>query len=209
MSSAINLKAAADTLKRGTVKLREVASGVMRFAKLERVLAGVCLLIPLLLIVFDDRVRTSMIRESISAYYNMKQSEVFYFPLTVASMLFVVNGVVKEKRTYNTILGIMLAGVILFNQDDFSILHKMCAAAFFLGNVFVILVYSSKREQLWFKISLAAIIVLALLAAISFHLWTLFWAEWLSFGIIAYHYILESLADHDGVSQSSERRTNR
>src|SRR5215472_1484321 len=111
MSSAINLKAAADTLRRGTVKLREVASGVMRFAKLERVLAGVCLLIPLLLIVFDDRGRTSMIRESISAYYNMKQSEVFYFPLTVASMLFVVNGVVKEKRTYNTILGIMLAGV--------------------------------------------------------------------------------------------------
>ena len=176
MSPRINVKAAADTLRRGTAK--------------------VCLSIPLLLIAFDSGFRTGVIRESISAYYNMKESEVFYFPLTVASMLFVVNGVVKDRRTYNTILGIMLAGVILFNHHDFSILHNTCATAFFLGNVLVILLYSSKKQQRWFKISLAAIIVLALLAAISFHLWTLFWAEWLSFGIIAYHYILESLADH-------------
>ena len=67
--------------------------GVKRFAKLERVLAFVCLFIPAFLIWFDN----GPIRESISAYYNMKVNQIFYFPLTVASMLFVVNGVVKQR----------------------------------------------------------------------------------------------------------------
>lgn len=161
--------------------------GVKRFAKLERVLAFVCLFTPAFLIWFDD----GPIRENISAYYDMKENQIFYFPLTVVSMLFVVNGVVKQKHFYNIFLGVMLSGVILFNQNDFSTLHNIFAVAFFAGNAVVIVVYSSKKE-LWFKILLCAGIALSMLAWFLFGWLTLFWAEWLSFGIISLHYILES-----------------
>jgi hypothetical protein len=116
--------------------------GVRRFAKLESVLAFVCLLTPVLLILFDDRT----IRDSISAYYDMEENQIFYVPLAVVAMLFVVNGVVKEKHAYNTILGVSLAGVILFNHDDFNILHGIFASTFFAGNAFVIFVFLRGRS---------------------------------------------------------------
>ena len=161
--------------------------GAAGFAKLERVLAGVCLFVPAFLIWADD----GAIRGSISAYHDMTQAQVFYFPLTMAVMLFVVNGVVKQKRSYNTVLGIMLAGVILFNHEAFTILHGIFAVAFFGGNAVVILVFSSKKER-WFKGMLVGGIVLSGLAYFLFESFTLFWAEWVSFAIIALHYILES-----------------
>lgn len=176
-------KAADATLQR----LEHVAQGIVRYARLERVLAAVCLVIPALLMGFDD----GPIRDSISAYYDMEENQVFYFSLTVAAMLFIVNGVVKEKRAYNTVLGIMLAGLILFNHEDASLLHASFAAAFFVGNAVVILVYSSKKER-WFKAILVAVIALSMLGYFVFAWFTLFWAEWLSFSIIALHYILES-----------------
>ncbi len=170
---------------------RNVASnaleGVKRFVILERILAIVCLIIPVLLFSFDD----GPIRDSISAYYDMDENQIFYFPLTVAAMLFVVNGVVKKKQVYNTFLGGMLAGVILFNHDDVSLLHAAFAVAFFGGNAVVILLFSSKKER-WFKALLVAGIALSMLGYFVFDWFTLFWAEWLSFAIIALHYLLES-----------------
>ena len=85
----------------------------------------------------------------------------------------------------------MLSGVILFNQDDFSTLHNIFAVAFFAGNAVVIVVFSSKKER-WFKVLLCAGIVLSMVAYFLFGWLTLFWAEWLSFGIISLHFILES-----------------
>jgi hypothetical protein len=161
--------------------------GAKRFAKLERILAGVCLFIPAFLILFDD----GPIRNSISAYDNMEENQFFYFPLTVAAMLFVVNGVVKKEHDYNTLLGVLLVGVILFNHEDASLRHGAFAAAFFGGNAVVILKYSSKEEK-WFKRLLVAAIVLAMAGCFVFKLFTLFWAEWFSFALIALHYILES-----------------
>ncbi len=106
-------------------------------------------------------------------------------------MLFVVNGVVKHQRAYNTVLGVMLSGLILFNHDDTSLLHAAFAAAFFGGNAVVILQFSSKKER-WFKAFLVVGIVLSMLGYFVFDWFTLFWAEWLSFAIIALHYVLES-----------------
>jgi len=180
------------------MQLQEIASvtvqgitrtveGLTRFAKLERVLAGVCLLIPAFLIWFDH----GTIRGSISAYYNMDQDQVFYFSLTVAAMLFLVNGVVKEKKVYNTILGVLLAGVVLFNHRDFPLVHNISAGGFFGGNAVVMVWFSSKKER-WFKALMVAAIALAMAGCFFFGWITLFWAEWLSFGIIALHYILES-----------------
>lgn len=159
---------------------------VAEFARLERVLAIVCMFIPVILVLSNG----GRVRGSISAYYNMTENQMFYFPLTVASMLFVVNGIVKRKHFYNTTLGVFLAGVILFNHIDFKVIHFTCAAGFFLGNAAVIVIYSSKKE-LWFKVFLVAIIA-ASLAAWQFDLITLFWAEWISLAIISFHYILES-----------------
>jgi hypothetical protein len=167
--------------------VKRSAEGIKRFARLERVLATVCLFTPAFLIWFDD----GPIRESISAYYNMEEGQVFYFPLTVAAMLFVVNGVVKDGRAYNTFLGAMLAGVILFNHDDMGLLHGAFAVAFFGGNALVILLFSSWKAG-WFKALLFAGIVLSMAFYFVFDWFTLFWAEWLSFTIIALHYILES-----------------
>lgn len=180
------------------MQIREMASatvegvartveGVTRFAKLERVLAAVCLLIPAFLILFDD----GPIRGSISAYYSMEEAQVFYFSLTVAAMLFLVNGVVKEQKIYNTVLGVLLAGVVLFNHQESPLIHNISAAGFFGGNAVVMVWFSSKKER-WFKALMVAGIALAMLGCFFFDWFTLFWAEWLSFGIIALHYILES-----------------
>jgi len=165
------------------------AQGIMRFAKLERNLAFVCIFTPLFLIIFDSYVEP--IRGSISAYYNMGQNQIFYFLLTVAAMLFIVNGVVKEKHIYNVVLGIALAGVLLFNCDDFSLVHNIFAIAFFGGNAVVIVVFSSKKER-WFKALLVGIILVTMACWWYFDAFTLFWAEWISLVIIAIHYILES-----------------
>jgi len=159
---------------------------VKNFAKLERILAVICIATPGLLILGDNGV----VRESISAYYNLDKNVLFYVPLSVAFMLFVVNGVIKHKKFYNTALGIALAGLVIFNHDDFTVVHFLCAGVFFLGNAAVIVIYSPKKE-LWFKIILVAIIISAL-AAWGLNVITLFWAEWVSLGIIGWHYILES-----------------
>jgi|GEM_PF-4734470 len=161
--------------------------GIRRFAKFERILAAACILSPASLIVFGD----GPIRDSISAYYNMEKGQFYYFPLTVTAMLFIVNGVVKQQHVYNTILGGALAGAVLFNHSDAKLIHGAFASIFFVGNAVVIVLFSSKKER-WFKIFLVVGIGLSMIGCFFFKWFTLFWAEWLSFSIIALHYILES-----------------
>lgn len=159
-----------------------------RFTKLEQNLAVLLAFTPLLLIWFD----AGPIRDSISAYYNMEHNVIFYVPLTMAAMLLVVNGVInKPTQWYNWVLGVFLFGVILFNQDDFSLLHNIFAALFFISNVLVIFLFSS-IIKLQFRVVLGLIIILALAGWYLFDAFTLFWAEWISLGIIALHFILES-----------------
>ena len=144
-------------------------------------------MIPAFLIVFDNL----RVRDNISAYYDKQWNQVYYFSLTVACMLFVVNGVVKRKRAYDTILGAMLAGVILFNSHDASLIHTACATVFFLGNGVVILFFSSRKEKR-FKLIMATVILVALLGHFAFHWYSLFWAEWMSLAIVTLHYFIEA-----------------
>jgi hypothetical protein len=81
--------------------------------------------------------------------------------------------------------------VILFNCIDSLIVHSFFAAAFFIGNGVVILLYSSKKER-WFKAILFVVILISMLGCLVFHWFSLFWGEWISLAIIALHYILES-----------------
>ena len=163
------------------------SAGIIRFAKLERVLAFLCLLLPLFVIVFDG----GPVRSSISAYYNMNNNQVYGFLMTMAAMLFIVNGVVKDKHRYNTLLGLALAGVVLFPCKDFQTIHNLFAIGFFAGNAVVMVVYTSRKER-WFKILMVLGMVIAVVAYFLFESFTLFYAEWISFAIIALHYILES-----------------
>jgi hypothetical protein len=178
-------------LQEATEATRRALRNLSRFGRLERVLAAVCALTPVLLLWADD---LSGIRDSISDYYSMEEIQLFFVPLTMAAMLFVVNGVVKEKQLYNTYLGAMLGGLLLFNNVAFPKIHLLFTAAFFAGNVAVILTFSSIKDRN-FKIGLVAFIVLAMLGWKFFAWFTLFWAEWVSLGIIALHYIIESTVD--------------
>lgn len=170
------------------------------FTQLERVLALLCLAIPLLLIWFDrispDPSQTDTIRGSISAYFDMVETQIFYFPLTAAVMLFIFNGVVRRRHLYNLFLGLALAGVIVFNHDDWSWVHSSFAVAFFGGNFLVILLFSGGKEgSKWStqgKGVFLAGIVLAMVGHFALDWYSLFWAEWLSFAIIAIHFILDS-----------------
>ncbi|MDH5604429.1 MAG: hypothetical protein OEY51_10825, partial [Cyclobacteriaceae bacterium] len=95
--------------------LKNTFSSISRFARLERNLAALCLFTPAILIALDDE----PVRGSISAYYDMPHYQVYHVIFTMAAMLFVVNGVVKERHWYNTILGILLALVLLFPCGEF------------------------------------------------------------------------------------------
>lgn len=173
--------AAANAVQR--FKNNPAVQRIKRYAKLERLLACVCGVIPILFIIFDD----FSIRDSISAYYSMKSNQVYYYFLTVAAMMFIVNGVIKKQRFYNTILGIMLTGVILFNHVDAEWVHKVFAVAFFAGNALVMLFYSSMVTR---KIKLYLVVVMAIsLLAWWLHLITIFWAEWISLVMITIHYM--------------------
>lgn len=66
-------------------------------------------------------------------------------------------------------------------------------------NTAIILLFSSKKELL-FKVLLVATMLLSVLAYFLFDWFTLFWAEWVSFAIIAFHYIVESRGVIDQLS---------
>ncbi|HEX5631455.1 MAG TPA: hypothetical protein VFY15_07330 [Acidimicrobiia bacterium] len=162
--------------------------GIKAFAQLERVLAAVCALSPLLMIWFD----TWTVRESISAYYDMTDAAAFYVPLTVAAMLFVVNGVVKHRHGYNWMLGVALFGVIMLNHTAFAWPHRVAASLFFGGNVVVIALARTKPV---FKVAILGAAGILFLASLGLDGWKLFWLEWVSLGVIATNYVLDSLQD--------------
>lgn len=170
------------------------------YARFERVLAAVLSLIPLFLIVFDG----GAVRDSISDYYDMDLEQVFYVLLTVASMLFIVNGVIKHEHSYNTTLGVLLAGVILFNLDDATLIHNLFAIAFFVGNAVVIAFFS--KGALRYKGTLLGAIGVAVVLFLLLDWFDVFWLEWVSLGAIAAHYILDSFdtVQYDAVQRGEQ-----
>lgn len=169
------------------ISTTKAIQSVKDFARLERILAAVCIITPLLLIIGDNY----SVRNSISDYYDMGKNVLYYVPLSVAFMLFIVNGVIKEKTFYNTALGVALAGLVIFNKNDFTLIHYLSTGTFFIGNALVMVIFTPKKE-LWFKIMLIVIIATAILAWVLQAI-SLFWAEWISLVIIGFHYILESV----------------
>jgi hypothetical protein len=172
--------------------VKNLPGELQRFARLERNLGALLVLTPALLIWVDtgpDRVR-----DSISAYHDVSTPTAFYVPLTVGAMLFFVNGIVRNAHLYNTLLGLALSGVILFDHDGWtSIPHLIFAAGFFGGNV-IVMMYFSTNKSTSLKSAFVGGIALAIALWILTDWFTLFWAEWVSLVIIAVHFILDSVS---------------
>ena len=121
----------------------------------------------------------------------MDDNQIYVFLLTLAAMLFIVNGTIYNRKWYNIVLGISLTGVVLLPHLDFSFFHYAFAVLFFLGSTIFIL-WFSKMMNRWIKISIGISIISALAAHFIFGFISLLAAEWIAFAIIALHYILES-----------------
>jgi hypothetical protein len=169
---------------------RPLIDPLRNFVQLERVLAAILVLTPLLLLRLD---RSGGIRDSISSYHDLLAPEAFYVPLSVAAMLFVVNGVLKEGHRYNWVVGVLLAVLVVFDHDGASkYAHFIGATGFFVGNVAVMIWFSKHKPP-----ALIAALVGTIVASVTLWLvtdwFTLFWAEWVSLAIIATHYILDTI----------------
>ena len=159
------------------------------FVSLERNLAALLWLAPVALILADG----GTVRDSISAYHDVDHPEAFYVPLTVAAMLFVVNGVLNRGHWYNWMIGVLLGTLVVFDHEsDLKVLHAIGAAGFFVGNV-AVMIWFSKRKPRPVIVGLVATIVASLALWQVTDWFTLFWAEWVSLTIIATHYILDTL----------------
>jgi hypothetical protein len=172
--------------------LNDLSAGLRRFARLERILAVVLAFTPALLVLVDDGPDT--VRGSISAYHDVSSPAAFYVPLTVGAMLFFVNGIVRQAHVYNTLLGVALSGVILFDHDGKTYVpHVLFAVAFFGGNV-VVMVFFSTNKSTRLKCLLVGGIAAAGALLLFTNWFTLFWAEWVSLAVIATHFILDSVS---------------
>jgi len=182
-------------------RIGKFAAGIKGWLILERVIALILLFFPFLLIAVNGWPAED--KDSISAYYVMNDQKnlwAFYFPLTVAAFMFIVNGVIKRKDFYNIYLGVALSGVILFNHVDFKIIHPIFAILFFVGNFVVVVVaktgfFEKQIAEFFFD---GALIVIAILSVILFyfHVINLFYLEWISFAMIAIHFVLKSYGTH-------------
>ena len=161
--------------------------GLANLVKLELAVTAVCFFIPLIVWYGDDW----NLREHISGYYAMEKAQYFYFPLTVAAMLFVVDGVVKEKHWYNIGLGLAVAGLVWFNHIDHFLIHNISAGMFFIGNAIVFVIFTP-RNELSFKVVLSSIMIVGLAGHFLFDWYSLFVAETLSLWVIATHFFLEA-----------------
>lgn len=122
----------------------------------------------------------------------MEKAQYFYVPLSVAVMLFIVNGVVKQRHWYNVGLGLALVALTFFNHVDHWLIHNIGAGIFFVGNALVFVIFTPKKE-LWFKVFLASAMILVLAGHFLFGWYSLFIAESISLVVIAIHFLLEAL----------------
>jgi len=192
------VRGAGNVLSKATGK---AAASTKRFRRLEIGLAVLCASSPILMILFDscrnglsnagECAGEAGIRSAISYYWDMPAAVAFYVPLTVAAMLFVVNGVLKKKHWYNWVLGAALALLVVFNTDQFNPFHLLGVFVFFTGNVIVV---GRALAKNFLKIGvLAAAGIFFVAGNLADADWSenwLLWLEWASLLVIATHFIL-------------------
>jgi hypothetical protein len=192
-----------------TYKQSFLRNDLTAFKLLERIIAAVCITIPVFLRVADTG--TAGWRSSISDYVYMDNSHVFGMMLCMASMLFIVNGAVffknenkhnlnSNSKWYNIALGLSLLCVIIFPYKEYGFPHFTAAGLFFVGNAVITVLAARQKKNLPIRWSLAILTVVFLgiffankTLKLEWLNWlSLFWAEWLSLTVIAIHFILEA-----------------
>jgi len=188
----------------------------------ERCVAIVCLAIPALLqLAYKPLSKFFNFPYSISSYAHKlnEKSYVFGMLLTMAAMLFLINGAIhyrsevknlkKGGKWYNMFLGLLIFFIILFPEpytaggvQKGSNLHIMFAVLFFLGSAYFIFKEARKKGDK-IRIILSILVVLSFLPTIylvikgnrgnQLGLW-LYLAEWFALAVICYHYIRETYA---------------
>jgi hypothetical protein len=143
-------------------------------------------------------------RPSISAYHDMADPRWFFVPLTAASMMLITNGLVRnERHGHNATLGLLLLGVIMFdNQGDSAGPHLVFTVGFFvLGLVFTVLMvthyvtvlaHRRRPSVILFVVNALVVGALLALAALLFEPST-FWLESVAVWIIALHFLTHAV----------------
>lgn len=163
-----------------------------RLKKLLVISSSILFFFPLILLWSNDWI----MRQSISNYAYADNNSVFYTILTLACLPFIVDGVWKNKKYYNIILGLSLVGVSLTPHLDYPILHYLFTGVFFIYGAFVMIYYSSK-EQRPSKIIFGGIMAITLILAFFFKAMSVFIAEWIGISIYAFHFIGEAIGKID------------
>ncbi len=77
-------------------------------------------------------------RFSISTYHDLLPAGAFFIPLTVAVVLFIVNGWLIQGHRVHVIMGLYLLGVLIFDEKDATLpLHYLFAGYFFFVGAFL------------------------------------------------------------------------
>lgn len=157
-----------------------------RIKKLEQVLSVLLVLIvPILWLV------TGELRSSISDYAYSDADNLFVGLLWLSGAMFCYNAM-YTKKFYNWILGGSLIGVSLTDHLDHTIPHYSFAGLFFLGSMFVIVYFSSKKQRLY-KVITVGLMFLALVGHFIFDWYSLLIAEWICILPLSIHFLGESL----------------
>ncbi|MFT4865832.1 MAG: hypothetical protein ACI8RE_002026 [Ilumatobacter sp.] len=104
------------------------------------VAVAACVFAPALMWIAEmtDRGELLAPRESISSYHDVLTAGAFFIPLTVAVMLFVVNGWIYAGHRVHVAMGVYLLGVIVFDHVGRTRpLHFVFAGAFFVVGAFL------------------------------------------------------------------------
>jgi len=160
---------------------------ISRLTKFETILGSFLFFIPLILILL-----TGEVRSSISDYAYSDKSYLLPTLLTLSGSLFMYNGVIREKKWYNIILGFSLIGVALTPHLDYKILHYTFTMIFFIGGSIVMVVFSSKKQRIY-KYIASSIMTLSILLSFGFNVFSVLIGEWIGLLPVTIHFIGESL----------------
>lgn len=160
----------------------------VRLLKFTGIMSVLMFFIPLVLIIVNGGIRTS-----VSDFAYMEHSEWYCVLITMAGAIFIMDGTIWNKRWYNIILGCSLVGVALtpYKMSPLiNIIHNSLAGIFFIGSVFVMILYSSAYQRP-LKVILGGVIVVAMTLHYVFPVYGLFWAEWIGMLPITLHFLGE------------------
>lgn len=104
------------------------------------VAVAACIFAPAIMWVAEIVHRSDLLapRDSISSYHDVLPAGAFYIPLTVAVMLFVVNGWMYAGHRIHVAMGAYLLGVIVFDHVGATRpVHFVFAGAFFIVGAFL------------------------------------------------------------------------